>query len=81
MEDAALGAGPVVVFRATNGGGVEAVDRVDVGARGVGAASYEAEFGDLQEERPAEKLVHVTSRRSCTSHLALQARWNKRVIV
>jgi hypothetical protein len=81
MEDAALGAGPVVVFRAPNGGGVEATDRVDVGTGGVGAAAREAEFGDLQEERPAEKLVPVASRRSYTSHSALQARWNKRVIV
>jgi hypothetical protein len=36
MEDAALGAGPVVVFRAANGGGVDAADHVDVVAGGVG---------------------------------------------
>jgi hypothetical protein len=42
MEDAALGVGPVVVFYVANGGGVEAVDRVDVGAGGVGAAAREA---------------------------------------
>jgi hypothetical protein len=62
MEDAALGAGPIVVFRAANGGGVDAADRVDVVIGGVGAAAREAKFGDLQEERPAEKLVHVASR-------------------
>jgi hypothetical protein len=49
MEDAALGAGPVVVFRAANGGGVDAVDRVDVVAGGVGA-----KFSDLYVERPVE---------------------------
>jgi hypothetical protein len=80
MEDASLGAGPVVVFRVANGGGVDAADHVDVVAGGVGAAARDAEFGDLQEERPAKKLVRVTSRRSCTSHSALQARWNKQVI-
>jgi hypothetical protein len=74
MEDAVLRAGPVAVFRAANGGGVDAADRVDVVIGGVGAAAHEAEFGDLQEERPAEKLVRVASHRSCTSHSALQAR-------
>jgi hypothetical protein len=54
MEDAALGAGPVVVFRAANGGGLDAIDHVDVVAGGVGAAARDAEFGDLQVERPAE---------------------------
>jgi hypothetical protein len=54
MEDAALGAGPIVVFRAANGGVVDATDRVDVVAGGVGAAARDAEFGDLQVERPAE---------------------------
>jgi hypothetical protein len=54
MEDAALGAGPVVVFRAANRGGVDAIDRVDVVARGVGAAARDAEFGDLKVERPIE---------------------------
>jgi hypothetical protein len=54
MEDATLGAGPVVVFRAANGGGGDAADRVDVVAGGVGAAGRDAKFGDLQVERPAE---------------------------
>jgi hypothetical protein len=54
MKDAALGACPVVVFRAANGGGVDAADRMDVVAGGVGAAVRDAEFGDLQVERPAE---------------------------
>jgi hypothetical protein len=55
MEDVALGAGPVIVFRAANGGGVDAADRMDVVAGGVefGAAARDAEFGDLQVERPA----------------------------
>ena len=51
MEDATLGAGPVVVFCASNEGGVDAVDRVYVVAGGVGAAAHDAEFGDLQVER------------------------------
>jgi hypothetical protein len=54
MEDAALGAGPVVVFCAANGGGVDAADLVDVATEGVGAAAHDTEFGDLQVERPAE---------------------------
>jgi hypothetical protein len=54
MEDVALGAGPVVVFRAANGGGVDVADRVDVVAGGVGAAACDPEFGDLQVERHAE---------------------------
>jgi hypothetical protein len=54
IEDAALGAGPVVVFRAANGGGVDATDHMDVVTGGVGAASLDAEFGDLQVERPVE---------------------------
>jgi hypothetical protein len=54
MEDAALGAGVVEVFRAANGGGVEVADRVDVVAGGVGAVARDAELGDLQVERPAE---------------------------
>jgi hypothetical protein len=54
MEDAALRADAVVVFRAANGGGVDATDRVDVVAGGLGAAARDAEFGDLQVECPAE---------------------------
>jgi hypothetical protein len=54
MEDAALGAGPIVFFHAADGVGVDAVDRVDVVTGGVGAAARDAEFGDLQVERPAE---------------------------
>jgi hypothetical protein len=54
MEDAILRAGPVVVFRAANGGGVDAADCVDVVAGGVGAAARDTKFGDLQVECPAE---------------------------
>jgi hypothetical protein len=53
MEDAALEACPVVVFHVANGGGVDATDRMDVVTGGVGAAVRDAEFGDLQVERPA----------------------------
>jgi hypothetical protein len=44
----------VVVFRAANGGGVDAADRVDVVTRGVGTVARDAEVGDLQVERPVE---------------------------
>jgi hypothetical protein len=54
MEDAALGASAVVVFHAANGGGVDVADRMGVVAGGVGAAARDAEFGDLQVERPAK---------------------------
>jgi hypothetical protein len=54
MEDAALGAGPVIVFHAANGGGVDAADHVDVVAGGVGTAARDAEVGDLQVERSVE---------------------------
>jgi hypothetical protein len=54
MADAALGACPVVVFRAANGGGVDATDRMDMVTGGVGAAVRDAEFCDLQVERPAK---------------------------
>jgi hypothetical protein len=54
MEDATLGAGPVVVFRVANRGGVDAADRMDVVAGGVGVAARDTEVGDLQVEHPAE---------------------------
>jgi hypothetical protein len=54
MEDTALRAGPVVVFRAANRGDVDAADRVDVVAGGVGAAARDAEVGDLQVEHLVE---------------------------
>jgi hypothetical protein len=54
MEDASLGACPIVVFHAANSGGVDAADHMDVVAGGVGAAVCDAKFRDLQVERPAE---------------------------
>jgi hypothetical protein len=54
MEDVALRACPVVVFCAANRGGVDAADRMDVVAGGVGAVVRDTKFGDLQVERPAE---------------------------
>ena len=52
-------------------GGAVAVERVEVeDARGV-----------HDEGRPTEKLVRANACRSCTSRSALQARWNKRVIL
>ena len=51
---------------------------------GTGAAEHvevEDARGVHDEDRPAEKLVHANACRSCTSRSALQARWNKRVIL
>ena len=86
MEEEELYAGPTGVLLADNGGcacflvswlegtadgGVGAVECVEVeDARGVN-----------EEGRPAEKLVHANVCRSCTSGSALQARWNKQVIL
>ena len=58
------------------------VSRLEVAANGgAGAVEIEDARGVHDEDRPAEKLVHANACRSCTSRLALQARWNKRVIL
>ena len=48
---------------------------------GAGAVEVEDACGVHDEGRPAEKLVRPNACRSCTSRSALQARWNKRVIL
>ena len=48
---------------------------------GVGAVEVEDARGVHDEDRPAEKLVRANACRSYTSRSALQARWNKRVIL
>ena len=47
----------------------------------VGRVGVEDVRGVHDEDRPAEKLVRGNACRSCTSRSALQARWNKRVIL
>ena len=48
---------------------------------GAGAVEVEDARGVHHEDRPAKKLVHANACRSCTLRSALQARWNKRVIL
>ena len=83
MEEEELCAGPTVVLLADSGGcACFLVSRLEVAADG-GAGAVEVEDAhDVHDEgRPAEKLVHANACRSCTSRSALQARWNKRVIL
>ena len=47
----------------------------------VGRVGVEDGRGVHDEDRPAEKLVRANACRSCTSRSALQARWNKRVVL
>ena len=47
----------------------------------VGRVGVEDARGVHDEDRPAEKLVRANACQSCTSRSALQARWNKRVIL
>ena len=53
----------------------------EVSGAAVGRVGVEDARGVHDEGRPAEKLVHANACQSCISHLALQARWNKRVIL
>ena len=83
MEEEELCAGPAGVLLAESGGcACFLVSRLEVAPNG-GAGIVEAEDarGVLDEGRPAEKLVHANALRSCTSRSALQARWNKQVIL
>ena len=58
------------------------VSRLEVAPNGgAGVVEVEDARGVHDEGRPAEKLVHANACRSCTSRSALQARWNKRVIL
>ena len=75
IDDEELGACPVGVCLAADGGNVEDADRVGVSMVAVGAAvrgDVDGVRGVHEVERPAGKLVRVAALRSCTSHSALQ---------
>ena len=48
---------------------------------GAGPVEVEDALGVHDEDQPVEKLVRTNVCQSCTSRSALQARWNKRVIL
>ena len=83
MEEEELCAGPAGVLLAESGGcACFLVSRLEVTPNGgAGAVEVEDAHGVHDEGRPTEKLVHANACRSCTSRSALQARWNKRVIL
>ena len=83
MEEEELCAGPTGVLLADSGGcACFLVSRLEVVPEGGdGAVEVDDACGVHDEGRPAEKLVHANACRSCTSRSALQARWNKRVIL
>ena len=83
MEEEELCAGPSGVVLADSGGcACFLVSRLEVAADGgAGAVKVEDARGVYDESRPADKLVRANACRSCTSRSALQARWNKRVIL
>ena len=83
MEEEELCAGPAGALLADSGGcACFLVSRLEVAPDG-GDVAMEVEDARCvhDEGRPAEKLVHANACRSCTSCSALQARWNKRVIL
>ena len=83
MEEEELCAGPTGALLEDCGGcACFLVSRVEVAPDGgAGAVEVEDARGVHHEGRPAEKLVRANGCRSCTSRSALQARWNKRVIL
>ena len=86
MDEEELCAGPEGVLFADGGGGAcFLVSRLELAAEVsgvvVGRVGVEDVRGVHDEDRPAEKLVRANACRSCTSRSALQARWNKRVIL
>ena len=86
MDEEELFAEPKGVFLADGGGGAcFLVSRLELaaGVSGavVGRVGVEDVRGVHDEDRPAEKLVRANACRSCTSRSALQARWNKRVVL
>ena len=83
MEGEELCVGPAGVLLADSGGcACFLVSRLEVAADGgAGAVEVEDARGVQDESRPAEKLVRANACRSYTSHSALQARWDKRVIL
>ena len=83
MDEEELYAGPAGVLFADSGGcACFLVSRLEVEPDGgAGVVEVEDARGVHDEGRPAEKLVHANACRSYTSRSALQARWNKRVIL
>ena len=87
MDEEELCAGPEGVLLANDGAGAcFLVSLVELaaetgGADAGGRVEVDVVRGVHEEVRPAEKLVLAKACRSCTSRSALQARWNKRVIV
>ena len=83
MEEEELCAGPTGVLLAESGGcACFLVSRLEVEPDGgAGAVEVEDARGVHDEGRPAEKLVRANACQSRTSRSALQARWNKRVIL
>ena len=86
MEEEELYAGPASVLLTDSGGcACFLVSRLEVAADGGAGVAERVEVDDARgvhdEGRPVEKLVRANVCRSCTSRSALQARWNKRVIL
>ena len=83
MEEEELCACPIGVLLEDSGGcACFLVSRLEVAPHGgAGAVEVEDARGVHDETRPAEKLVRANACQSCTSRSALQARWNKRVIL
>jgi len=86
MEEEELCAGPEGVLLADGGGGAcFLVSRLELAADGGAGVAERVEVEDArgvhEEGRPAEKVGRANVCRSCTSRSALQARWNKRVIL
>ena len=83
MEEEEICTGPGGVLLTDSGGcAYFPVSRLEVAPDGdAGAVEVEDAHGVHDEDRPAEKLVRANACRSCTSRLALQVRWNKRVIL
>ncbi len=83
MEEEELCAGPTGVLLADSGGcACFLVSRLEVAPDGGDDAVEVWDARGVHDEgRPAEKLVRANACRSCTSRSALQAKWNKRVIL
>ena len=83
MEEEELCVGPAGALLADSGGCayflVSWLEVATIG--GAGAVEVEDARGVHDEGRPTEKLVRANACRSCTSRSALQARWNKQVIL
>ena len=82
MEEEERCAGPAGALLADNGGcacflGSRLEVTADGGVGAVECVEVEDARGVHNEGQPAEKLVCAKACRSCTSHSALQARWNK----